>query len=507
MQRREFLRLSSLALAGGSLLARGPLALADALSGKGPASPAKALADEFPKGFLWGSATGAYQVEGAWNVDGRGESIWDRFAHTPGKIKNGDNGDVACDSYHRYREDIAIAARLGMKSHRYSIAWPRIQPAGKGAANAKGLDYYKRVTDTLLEAGIRPFPTLYHWDLPQPLEDAGGWPNRDTAERFADYAKIVIDALGDRIRQWCIFNEPKTFTHCGYWQGNHAPGRTDPLAFLRATHTVNLAQGMAFRAIKAIDAKLEVGGVYDTQPTYPATHSEADKLAAQRWYKFINLWFLEPALKGRYPAGVLTPERQTDLLGWRDGDEATVRAALDFVGINYYSSWIVADAPNGNGVPGLNTKADWATNYPPHHRTDNGWDIYPKGFYDILTDMAEYTGHLPIEITENGAAYNTAPGADGHVHDVARIAWVRAHLLELSRAIRDGVPVRAYHHWSLLDNFEWADGYTQRFGLVYVDFATQQRTLKDSAHWYAKVIGANGVSTDETNARLESALR
>jgi len=494
MQRRDLLRLS-LALGGASLLTRSPLALADALIGKKPVSPEKLRAGEFPKGFLWGAATAAYQVEGAWNEDGRGESIWDRFAHTPGKVKNNDNGDIACDSYHRYGQDIALAKHLGLKTHRYSIAWPRVQPGGRGAANAKGLDYYKRVTDALLEAGIRPFPTLYHWDLPQPLEDAGGWPNRDTAERFADYTKLVIDALGDRAKQWCIFNEPKTFTHCGYWQGNHAPGRTDPLDFLRATHTVNLAQGMAFRAIKAADPKLEVGGVYDTQPAYPAdTHSAADKLAAQRWHKFVNLWFLDPALKGRYPEGVLPADRQAELLGWKDGDETIVRAALDFVGINYYSSWLVADAPEGNGVPGLNAKAEWARNYAPHRQTDNGWDIYPKGFYDILVDIAEHIGHLPMEITENGAAYNTLPGADGKVHDSARIAWVRAHLLELARAIRDGVPVRAYHHWSLLDNFEWAEGYSQRFGLVHVDFKTQKRTPKDSAAWFAKVATTNAVA-------------
>jgi len=494
MQRRDLLRLS-LALGGASLLTRSPLALADALIGKKPVSPEKLRTGEFPKGFLWGAATAAYQVEGAWNEDGRGESIWDRFAHTPGKVKNNDNGDIACDSYHRYGEDIALAKHLGLKTHRYSIAWPRVQPGGRGAANAKGLDYYKRVTDALLEAGIRPFPTLYHWDLPQPLEDAGGWPNRDTAERFADYTKLVIDALGDRVKQWCIFNEPKTFTHCGYWQGNHAPGRTDPLDFLRATHTVNLAQGMAFRAIKAANPKLQVGGVYDTQPAYPAdTHGAADKLAAQRWHKFVNLWFLDPALKGRYPEGVLPADRQAELLGWREGDETTVRAALDFVGINYYSSWLVADAPEGNGVPGLNAKAEWARNYAPHRQTDNGWDIYPKGFYDILVDIAEHIGHLPMEITENGAAYNTLPGADGKVHDSARIAWVRAHLLELARAIRDGVPVRAYHHWSLLDNFEWAEGYSQRFGLVHVDFKTQKRTPKDSAAWFAKVAATNAVA-------------
>jgi beta-glucosidase len=489
MQRRDLLR-AAFALGGVPLLGRSANTFADA---RASARLTNGIGS-FPKNFLWGSATAAYQVEGAWNVDGRGESIWDRFAHTPGKIKNGDTGDVACDSYRRYPDDLALMRQLGLKSYRFSIAWPRVQPDGRGAVNAPGLDYYKRLVDATLEAGIRPLPTLYHWDLPQPLEDAGGWPNRDTAQRLADYAKLVVDALGDRIEKWCIFNEPKTFTHCGYWQGNHAPGRTDPLAFLRATHTVNLAQGMALHAIKASNPKLEVGGVYDTHPTLPATPSAADKAAAERWYKFTNLWFLYPALKGAYPDGVLDPNRQNELLGWREGDANTLRAALDFVGINYYSSWVVRDAPEGNGVPGLNTSADWATAYPPHHKTDNGWDIYPKGFYDILQDMAEHTGHIPIEITENGAAYNTAPAKDGHIHDAERIAWMRAHLLELSRAIRDGVPVRAYHYWSLLDNFEWADGYSQRFGLVYVDFKNAQKRIpKDSAAWFAKVAAANRV--------------
>jgi len=487
MQRRDVLGMA-LALGGGSLLARTGVDAAQART------TARAGAGEFPRGFLWGSATAAYQVEGAWNVDGRSESVWDRFAHTPGKIKNDDNGDIACDSYRRFGEDIDLMHRLGMQTYRFSIAWPRVQPDGKGAANVKGLDYYKRVVDKTLAAGIRPFPTLYHWDLPQTLEDAGGWPNRDTAARLADYAHIVVDALGDRVKQWAIFNEPKTFTHVGYWQGTHAPGRTDPLAFLHATHTVNLAQGMAFRAIKAIDPKLEVGGAFDVAPMLPATPTPADRAAAERWYKFLNLWFLYPALKGAYPEGVLPADRLNELLGIRDGDEKIVRAPLDFIGLNYYAPWIVRDAPEGNGVPGLNTKADWATGYAPHQRTDDGWDIYPKGFYDILRDMAAHTGNLPIEITENGAAYNTGPDDQGHVHDAKRIAWLRAHLLELSRAIRDGVPVRAYHCWSLLDNFEWADGYTQRFGLVYVDFKTQRRLPKDSAAWFAKVISANKVA-------------
>jgi len=489
MQRRDLLRLAA-GFAGASLLPRSR-ALAEAPAAEGPVV-ATLSEGEFPKGFLWGSATAAYQVEGAWNVDGRGESIWDRFAHTPGKVKNDANGDLACDSYHRYREDIALMRRLGMKTSRFSIAWPRVQPSGRGAANEKGLDYYKRVTDSLLKANIRPFPTLYHWDLPQALEDAGGWPNRDTASRFADYAQIVVDALGDRIGQWSIFNEPKTFTHVGYWEGTHAPGRTDPLAMLRATHTVNLAQGMAFRVLKTARAKPEIGSAFDVAPMNPASDSDADKAAALRYYKFLNLWFLDPALSGRYPDGVLPPSQAADLLGLRDGDDALMRAPFDFVGINYYSPWIVRDAPEGNGVPGLNTMADWAAG--PDEKADNGWDIYPRGFYEILKDISTHIGALPIEITENGAAYNVMPDEHGHVHDRKRIVWLQKHLAELSRAIRDGVPVRAYHCWSLLDNFEWAEGYTQRFGLVYVDFKNrQQRTVKDSGKWYAKVIAANRV--------------
>jgi beta-glucosidase len=491
MQRRDILRLA-LGLGGSSILARSRFSLAGTPSGTGAASALPLAPGLFPKGFLWGAATAAYQVEGAWNVDGRGESVWDRFSHTPGKIKNNDNGDVACDSYHRYQEDIDLMRHMGMKTCRFSIAWPRVQPDGRGAANAKGLDYYKRVTDALLKAGIRPFPTLYHWDLPQALEDAGGWPNRDTAQRMADYTKIVVDALGDRIEQWGIFNEPKTFTHVGYWNGTHAPGRRDPLAMLRATHTVNLAQGMAFRVLKSANAKLQVGGVFDVAPMNPATNSEADKAAAQRWYKFLNLWFIDTALKGTYPEGVLPPAQQAQLLDFRDGDDKIMRAPLDFIGLNYYSPWVVRNAPQGNGIPGVNVQGDWASG--PDEKTDNGWDIWPQGFYEILKDIAAHAPNIPIEITENGAAYNDAPDAQGRIHDTRRIVWLQKHLRELSRAIADGVPVRAYHCWSLMDNFEWGEGYSQRFGLVYVDFKNgQKRTVKDSGTWYAKVIAANRV--------------
>jgi beta-glucosidase len=449
---------------------------------------------QLPKDFIWGAATAAYQIEGAWNQDGKGESVWDRFAHTPGRIKGNDNGDVACDSYHRFAEDVSLLKELNLKSYRYSLAWPRIQPDGSGVANQKGLDYYKRLTDAVLAAGMRPMVTLYHWDLPQKLEDRGGWPNRDTALRFADYAAIVADALGDRVNNWAIFNEPKTFTGVGYWQGHHAPGRSDPLAFLRATHTVNLAQGMGFRALKSVNHRAHIGSAFDVAPMFPATQSYADIAAAERWHKFQNLWFVHTALHGRYPEGVLPAHLQDDLLGMQPGDDAIMRAPLDFIGLNYYAPWVVQDAPQGNGVPGLNTQGQWATMLGAHPKTDIGWDIYPQGFYDILVRMARETGNLPIEITENGASFNTGPDAQGKTYDASRIDYLRGHLQAMARAIHDGVPVRAFHYWSLLDNFEWAEGYSQRFGIVHVDFANgQKRTIKDSGYWYAKVAATNRI--------------
>jgi len=448
----------------------------------------------FPAGFLWGAATAAYQVEGGWNEDGKAESIWDRFVHQPGHIKNGDTGDVACDSYHRYLDDVALLRQLNCKTYRFSISWPRVLPDMHGAPNPKGLDYYKRLTDALLAQGIRPLATLYHWDLPQQLEDAGGWPARETADRFVDYVDAVARALGDRIDHWCIFNEPKTFTQLGYWIGKFAPGRKDPLAFLRATHTVNLAQGRAFAALKSHNPRFQVGSAFDPAPMIPATPSPADAAAADQWFRFNNLWHIWPALTGHYPDGVLPADRLPELLGLRDGDERAVLAPFDFVGLNYYTRWTVrATAAGAQGIPGLAADAEWASG--PHRKTDNDWDVYPEGLYDIVTRMSALMGgHIPIEITENGAAYNDAPDARGIVHDQRRIAFMRAYLSELARAIRAGAPVRAYHAWSLLDNFEWADGYSQRFGLVSVQTGDrQQRTIKDAGRWYAHVAAANRV--------------
>jgi beta-glucosidase len=448
----------------------------------------------FPKGFLWGAATAAYQIEGGWNEDGKAESIWDRFVRVPGHIKNGDTGDVACDSYHRYKEDVALLRELNCKSYRFSISWPRILPTIRGAPNQKGLDYYKRLVDELRENGIRPLATLYHWDMPQQVEDAGGWPARDTADRFVEYVNAASHALGDRIDHWCIFNEPKTFTQLGYWSGQFAPGRKDPAAFLRATHVVNVAQGKAFAALKAQNKHAQVGSAFDPGPMIPATQSEADKAAADQWFRLNNLWQIWPALTGQYPDGVLPADQLHDLLGFRSGDEVIMRAPFDYVGLNYYTRWTVAATASGfQGVPGLKADAQWATG--PHEKTDIGWDVYPEGFYDIVTKMSALMGgRMPIEITESGAAYNNRADDQGVIHDPKRIEYLRSHLRELARAIQDGAPVRAYHAWSLMDNFEWAQGYSQHFGLVGVNMTgQQQRTIKDSGRWYAQVAAANRV--------------
>ncbi|MGZ3306084.1 MAG: GH1 family beta-glucosidase, partial [Asticcacaulis sp.] len=450
----------------------------------------------FPKGFHWGAATAAYQVEGAYNEDGKGESVWDRFVLAPGKIKNGDTGNVACDSYHKYPQDIALLKAMNLTSYRFSTAWTRIQPDGLGAVNPKGLDYYSRLTDALLEAGIRPMPTLYHWDLPQNLEDRGGWPNRDTSARFADYAAVVVKVLGDRIENWSLFNESKTFTSLGYNVGVFAPGRKDPWAFLKSTHTVNLAHGMGYRAIKAVNPRLKVGSVYDVTPMYPATQSEADVRAADIWDKWQNLWFVNTTLTGKYPEGVFPADRMAALLGIEAGDDALLKADLDFVGFNYYSGTLCSYGKDASGVPYIDVNAQWPYGLPGNTvpKTDFGWAIYPQGFYDILTRMHKVTGDRPIEITENGCAYNVGPDGSGQVHDPKRIDFYRGHFEAMQHAIASGVPVRGYHAWSLMDNFEWASGYSMRFGLTYVDFANnQKRTIKDSGQWYAQVAKANRI--------------
>jgi len=445
----------------------------------------------FPRGFFWGTSTAAYQIEGAWQEDGKGESIWDRFAHTLGKIKDGHNGDVACDSYHRWREDLALMRAMNVNSYRFSISWPRIQPSGSGAANAKGVDYYSRLVDALLEAHIRPLVTLYHWDLPQSLEDAGGWPNRDTAARFADYVQLVTQDLGDRVNDWILFNEPAAFVDLGYLQGTHAPGKNSLYDFLRATHVVNLAQGTAFRALKATRPNSRVGSAFSMSPCEPATNSDEDKLAAERAHAITNIWFLEPALRGRYPdAFTYLPET---IMGVRSGDMEKIRAPLDFVGINLYYRTIVS-APSA--LERVAHAQQWL--FPANMRFGNegpktgmNWEVWPKAIYDMVTRITRDYNRPAIEITESGCAYNDAPDANGQIHDARRIAYHHDYLAALGRAISDGADVRGYSAWTLLDNFEWAEGFSQRFGLAYTDFNNEKRTIKDSGRWYAKTASEN----------------
>jgi beta-glucosidase len=447
----------------------------------------------FPKDFWWGAATSSYQIEGAWNEDGKGESIWDRFARTPGKIKDGDTGDVACDSYHRWREDIALMRALNLNSYRFSIAWPRIQPSGAGPANPKGIDFYSKLVDALLEAKIRPLLTLFHWDLPQALEEAGGWPNRETADRFADYAAIVARALGDRVADWILLNEAVVFTTDGYLSGKKAPGRKSLPATLRATHTANLAQGKGFRALKAVRPQAHVGSAFSMSPCEAATDSKADNLAAARAHAFRNVWFLEPALKGRYPhAFSIFPSY---LMGIKSGDMEQVRTPLDFIGINVYDRTIVS-APSISAR--LFNPQFWLLPAKMNRgvagpKTDLGWEVWPKAMYDAVMQTTHDYDRPVIEITENGCAYSDGPSAEGLIHDSRRISYLQAHLSSLAQAIRDGADVRGYHHWSLMDNFEWEEGFSQRFGLVHVDYKTQKRTVKDSEKWYAEVVRRNGL--------------
>jgi beta-glucosidase len=452
----------------------------------------------FPKGFHWGTATASYQIEGAWKEDGKGESIWDRFAHTPGKIKNGDTGDVACDSYHRWHEDIALARAMNLNSYRFSISWPRIQPSGSGTAIQKGIDYYSRLVDALLRAGLRPFVTVYHWDLPQTLEDNGGWTNRDTADRFAEYVQIMAKALGDRVSSWMLFNEPSVFTYSGYLEGRHAPGHQSILDFLRATHVVNLAQGAAFRALKTARPAAIVGTAFNMSACEPATDSDDDKLAAERAHAITNVWFLEPPLRGRYPSALtFLPET---MMGIKAGDMDAVRAPLDFVGINLYYRTIASAA---GSLERTTHPQDWlfpvrAEQGQQGPKTDIGWEVWPKALYDIVTRISRDYNRPAIEITESGCAYNDGPDASGAIHDSRRTAYHHEYLAALAQAMQEGADVRGYHAWSLMDNFEWAEGYSQRFGLAYVDFNTQRRTLKDSGHWYAQVAQRNALPGKKT---------
>jgi len=435
----------------------------------------------FPSTFVWGTATAAYQVEGAATEDGRGESIWDRFSATPGNVANGDTGAIACDTYHRYAEDIRLMRTLGIGAFRLSVAWPRILPEGRGPVNRAGLDFYDRLVDDLLANGLDPYVTLYHWDLPQALEENGGWPVRDTVDAFTEYTEVVVARLGDRVRHWITQNEPWVISWLGYGLGVHAPGRTSDSDALAAGHHILLAHGRAAEVLRREAPDSEVGIAVDLVPMYPFSDTEADIEAAHREDGFRNRWFLDAVLGRGYPEDML--ERYAEILPpIADGDLETIAAPLDFLGINYYTRNVVRA-----GV------GEVATEGAEH--TDMGWEVYPDGLRDLLVRLhAEY--ELPdLYITENGAAFPDSRN-NGTVRDPRRIAYLGGHLDAVASAIADGVPVRGYFLWSLLDNFEWAFGYSRRFGIVYVDFETLERVPKDSFAWYRDFIAAQaGVQT------------
>jgi beta-glucosidase len=457
----------------------------------------------FPPGFVWGAATASYQIEGAAHEDGRTPSIWDTFSHTPGKTLGGDTGDAACEHYHRYREDVGLMKDLGVNAYRFSVAWPRVQPGGSGPANAKGLDFYRRLVDELLANDITPWVTLYHWDLPQALEDAGGWPARDTAARFADYATLVHSALGDRVRHWTTFNEPWCSAFLGYASGVHAPGRQHAPDALAAMHHLLLGHGHAVQSIRAADPTAELGITLNLYAISPADEQKAGDLdAARRIDGLANRIFLDPVLLGSYPADVVADLAGVSDFGFvRDGDLEQIAQPLDLLGINYYSRHVVAgEDPDVPAEPYWRAPTSWPGSEtvrflkrPGVPVTDMGWEVDAPGLTETLTRVARDYPAIPLYITENGAAYVDTVTPEGAVEDTERVAYFDAHFRACHDAITAGAPLHGYFAWSLLDNFEWAWGYTKRFGMIRVDYDTQERTVKASGHRFREVIKHNGL--------------
>lgn len=433
----------------------------------------------FPPGFRWGAATAAYQIEGAWSEDGKGESIWDRFSHTQGKIVNGDTGDVACDHYHRYVDDIALMRDLGIRNYRFSISWPRVLPGGKGVLNTKGVDFYDRLIDELLESGIEPFVTLYHWDLPQALQDSGGWLNRDNGHLFADYSAAMVKRFGDRVKYWTTLNEPWVVAHLGHRTGEMAPGIQDDRTCYQVLHNLLLAHGRSVMAMRAARSGLQCGIVNILFPCEPATSSTEDLMFAEFTWQKECAWIMDPLFKATYPA---VWDRMGDVVpDVAPGDLSIIAQELDFAGINYYFRYLMS-RKNGR-----------ITDIPDASYTDMGWEVYAPGIKNLLNRINKDYEMPPIYITENGAAYKDDIAGDGRIHDTQRMRYVSDHLLQVKQAIEEGIDVRGYFYWSLMDNFEWAYGYSKRFGLVHVNYETQQRKLKDSAAWYSRVIKRNGL--------------
>jgi beta-glucosidase len=442
----------------------------------------------FPHGFLWGTATAAYQIEGAATEDGRGESIWDRFAHTPGKTHAGESGDIACDHYHRWREDIALMKTLGLQAYRFSIAWPRILPTGTGAVNQKGLDFYSQLVDGLLEAGITPFATLYHWDLPQALQDAGGWPARATSDAFVAYADVVSRALGDRVKHWITHNEPWCISFLSHEIGQHAPGLRDWNAALSAAHTVLVSHGRAVPVLRSNSPGAEVGITLNFTAAVPASPSPADYHAARSFDGYFNRWFLDPIYGRHYPADMWAEyvSHGYDLSFVQPGDFEAIAAPTDFLGVNYYTREVCRGPEEGN-LPREVFKA------PATALTDMAWEIYPEGLYRLLVRLHVAYDVPKVYVTENGAAYPEEPDTAGVVADERRLTYLRQHFAAVQRALAAGAPVAGFFVWSFMDNYEWAEGYTKRFGIVHVDYETQKRTFKNSALWYQRVIAAHSL--------------
>ncbi len=443
-----------------------------------PSNSASADQLVFPADFIWGASTSSYQIEGAVDVDGRGKSIWDIFSHTPGRVKGGDTGDVACDHYHRWAEDIDLLARGGFAAYRFSTAWPRILPAGAGAVESRGLDFYDRLVDGLVGRGITPWLCLYHWDLPQALQDQGGWLNRDIAEKFADYAGVVVRRLGDRVKHWATFNEPNIHAMFGHGLGEHAPGVKGLANMLAAMHHQNLAHGRAVQVLRAEAAGLHIGTIVSLQRARPSSDSPEDRRAAERFDAMWNGACLEPQMTGAYPAPIAADF--APLIA--PGDLPTIQQSLDFIGVNYYSPMHVADAPQS-------LFGAWFGAAPAGTRvTAMGWPIDASALTEELIFLSKRYGGPSLYVTENGACFDDIVAADGVVHDEDRAAYLREHLAAASGAIASGIKLRGYFVWSLLDNFEWQEGYSRRFGIVRVDFATQKRAPKASYRWLTDVI-------------------
>ena len=454
--------------------------------------------EPFPADFVWGVATSAFQIEGAHDVDGRAPSIWDTYAALPGRIEDGSNANVACDHYYRYRDDIALMKYLGVRAYRFSISWPRILPEGRGAVNEAGLDFYDRLVDCLLEARITPWITLYHWDLPQALQDEGGWVNRSTVDAFVELSDSISERLGDRVERWITHNEPWCASVLGYAEGKQAPGRTSWEEALVASHHLLLSHGLAVPVIRRNSPGARVGITLNTSDVEPASPSEADRSAARQFDGELNRWFLDPIYVGSYPSDVIAYHeregRLPDGMGFvRTGDLQAIHTPIDFLGVNYYSRAVVRNA----SVPEAENEPRTIPAPDPAELTDMGWEVYPQGLTEILLRLHEEYSPGSLIVTENGAAYSTGPGPDRFVEDTRRCVYVLRHLEACLEAIRAGVPVHGYFLWSLLDNFEWAFGFAKRFGIVWVDFDTQERIIKASGHMYRRIIQNNQLPEEQ----------